>query len=31
LGYYTFRGWRNTLPHTTGASRAVIAGRLTLP
>jgi anhydro-N-acetylmuramic acid kinase len=31
LGYYAFRGWRNTLPHTTGASRAVIAGRLTLP
>jgi anhydro-N-acetylmuramic acid kinase len=31
LGYYAFQGWQNTLPHTTGASRAVIAGRLTLP
>jgi anhydro-N-acetylmuramic acid kinase len=30
LGYYAYRGWRNTLPHTTGASRAVVAGRLTL-
>jgi anhydro-N-acetylmuramic acid kinase len=30
LGYYAFRGWHNTLPHTTGASRAVVAGRLTL-
>lgn len=31
LGYFAFRGWENTLPHTTGASRAVVAGRLTLP
>ena len=31
LGYYAFQGWQNTLPHTTGASRAVIAGRLTRP
>ena len=31
LGYYAFQGWQNTLPHTTGASRAVIAGRLTSP
>jgi anhydro-N-acetylmuramic acid kinase len=29
LGYYSYQGWRNTLPHTTGASRAVIAGKLT--
>ncbi len=29
LGYYAFQGWQNTLPHTTGASKAVIAGRLT--
>jgi anhydro-N-acetylmuramic acid kinase len=31
LGYYAYQGWQNTLPQTTGASRAVIAGRLTLP
>ncbi len=31
LGYYAFQSWENTLPQTTGASRAVIAGRLTLP
>ncbi len=31
LGYYAFQGWQNTLPQTTGATRAVIAGRLTLP
>ena len=31
LGYYAFQGWQNTLPRTTGASRAVIAGRLTKP
>ena len=31
LGYYAFQGWENTLPHTTGAARAVIAGRLTKP
>ena len=29
LGYYAFQGWPNTIPHTTGASRAVIAGKLT--
>ena len=29
LGYYAFQGWANTLPHTTGASRAVVAGKLT--
>ncbi|MFN3267362.1 MAG: anhydro-N-acetylmuramic acid kinase [Deinococcales bacterium] len=31
LGYFAFRGWQNTLPATTGAARAVVAGRLTLP
>jgi anhydro-N-acetylmuramic acid kinase len=31
LGFYAYNGWYNTLPHTTGASRAVIAGRLTRP
>ena len=31
LGYYAFQGWENTLPQTTGASRAVVSGRLTLP
>jgi anhydro-N-acetylmuramic acid kinase len=31
LGYYAFQGWQNTLPHTTGASRAVIAGKLSRP
>ncbi len=31
LGYYAFQGWENTLPYTTGAARAVIAGRLTKP
>jgi anhydro-N-acetylmuramic acid kinase len=29
LGYYAYQGWPNTLPHTTGAARAVIAGKLT--
>ncbi len=29
LGYYSAQGWANTLPHTTGASRAVVAGKLT--
>lgn len=29
LGYYAAQGWPNTLPHTTGARRAVIAGKLT--
>jgi anhydro-N-acetylmuramic acid kinase len=29
LGYYAFQGWTNTLPLTTGATRAVIAGKLT--
>jgi anhydro-N-acetylmuramic acid kinase len=28
LGYYAYQGWPNTLPHTTGAHRAVIAGKL---
>ncbi len=31
LGYYAFQGWTNTLPHTTGATRAVIAGKLSRP
>jgi anhydro-N-acetylmuramic acid kinase len=31
LGYYCFQGWPNTLPHTTGASRAVVAGKITRP
>ena len=31
LGYYAAQGWRNTLPHTTGASKAVIAGRIARP
>jgi anhydro-N-acetylmuramic acid kinase len=31
LGYYSYQGWRNTLPHTTGAARAVVAGKLTRP
>jgi anhydro-N-acetylmuramic acid kinase len=31
LGYYGFQGWPNTLPATTGARRAVIAGKRTLP
>lgn len=31
LGYYAFQGWTNTLPHTTGARRAVIAGKLSRP
>jgi len=29
LGYYARQGWANTLPHTTGARRAVIAGKWT--
>ena len=29
LGYYARQGWHNTLPHTTGASRAVVAGKWT--
>ena len=29
LGYYAYQGWRNTLPRTTGARHAVIAGKLT--
>jgi anhydro-N-acetylmuramic acid kinase len=28
LGYYAFQGWANTIPHTTGARHAVIAGKL---
>jgi anhydro-N-acetylmuramic acid kinase len=31
LGYYAYQGWRNTLPHTTGARHAVIAGKLSRP
>jgi len=31
LGYYAAQGWRNTLPHTTGASQAVIAGKIARP
>ncbi len=31
LGYCAFQGWPNTLPHTTGAKRAVIAGKLSRP
>lgn len=31
LGYYAFQGWTNTLPHTTGATRSVIAGKLSRP
>jgi anhydro-N-acetylmuramic acid kinase len=31
LGYYAAQGWRNTLPHTTGATRAVVAGKLSRP
>lgn len=31
LGYYAYQGWTNTLPHTTGAHRAVIAGKLSRP
>ncbi len=29
LGYYARQGWANTLPHTTGARRAVVAGKWT--
>ncbi|THF86707.1 anhydro-N-acetylmuramic acid kinase [Deinococcus sp. KSM4-11] len=31
LGYYAFQGWPNTLPGTTGARHAVIAGKLSRP
>ena len=31
LGYYAYQGWRNTLPNTTGARHAVIAGKLSRP
>lgn len=31
LGYYAYQGWRNTLPHTTGARHAVVAGKLSRP
>jgi len=31
LGYYAYQGWRNTLPQTTGARHAVIAGKLSRP
>lgn len=29
LGYYAYQGWPNVLAHSTGASRAAIAGKLT--
>ena len=29
LGYYACQGWANTLPHTTGARRATVAGKWT--
>jgi anhydro-N-acetylmuramic acid kinase len=31
LGYYAFQGWANTIPHTTGARHAVVAGKLSRP
>lgn len=31
LGYYASQGWPNTLPRTTGARHAVIAGKLSRP
>lgn len=31
LGYARAQGWANTLPHTTGARRAVCAGKLSVP
>ena len=31
LGYYAYQGWPNTLPATTGARHAVIAGKLSRP
>ena len=31
LGYHAYQGWRNTLPHTTGAWQAVVAGKLSRP
>ena len=31
LGYYAYQGWPNTLPGTTGARHAVIAGKLSRP
>jgi anhydro-N-acetylmuramic acid kinase len=31
LGYFAAQGWRNTLPRTTGARRAMIAGKLSRP
>ncbi len=31
LGYHAYQGWPNTLPHTTGARHAVIAGKLSRP
>ncbi|WP_412027224.1 anhydro-N-acetylmuramic acid kinase [Deinococcus yunweiensis] len=31
LGYYAYQGWPNTLPTTTGARHAVIAGKLSRP
>ncbi len=31
LGYARAQGWPNTLPHTTGARRAVSGGKLSLP
>ncbi len=29
LGYYAYQGWPNVLAHSTGATRAAIAGKLT--
>jgi anhydro-N-acetylmuramic acid kinase len=29
LGYFAAQGWPNTLPRTTGARHAVVAGKLT--
>jgi anhydro-N-acetylmuramic acid kinase len=31
LGYHAYQGWPNTLPGTTGARHAVIAGKLSRP
>ncbi len=31
LGYHAYQGWRNTLPHTTGARHGVVAGKLSRP
>ncbi|PYE54157.1 anhydro-N-acetylmuramic acid kinase [Deinococcus yavapaiensis] len=31
LGYFAAQGWPNVLAHTTGASRAAVAGKITRP